>query len=131
MSTKYKPILNLPIFLLFFKGLQSGFLVRLYCHFMSIFILIENFYLVKNGRFRIQDWLLTCDEQDMILKCVMYQMINGFYSGRLDLLIFSSSKFFAFFPLNSAALMFLKYYIFVVRTYLCSSCTMYLCVASS
>ena len=62
----------------------------------------------------------------MILKCVTYQLINGFYSGRLSMQVSKFShhrNYLAFFHLNSAALMFLKYNIFVVQTYPCSSCT--------
>ena len=73
--------------IVFLKGCKLAFLSdRLILSFYVYFY--HNRKLLpceKNGRFKIQYWLLTCD------------IPNDFYSGRLDLLIFSSSKFFGFF----------------------------------
>ena len=99
---------------MFFKGLQIGFFSSKIKSYMDIFYLNQKLLpCEKNRRFRIQDVRYDIEMCD----------VPCFYSGRLGLLIFSSSKFFGFFPLNSAALMFLKCYIFVVRTYPYSSCT--------
>ena len=73
MSTKYKPILNLPIFLLFFKGLQIGFSWKNSSIYFFYFDLNPEGVTGRKTKtkiilkiidgFRIKDWLLTCDEK--------------------------------------------------------------------